>query len=74
MNIKIFFCNIKVFIYFRVKSKKKKNSDIEMVLTYLPTERFKRNVVRSRLDLVGNEFFNMSFNKIFRRKYKEINI
>lgn len=29
-----------------------------MVLTYLPTERFKRNVVRSRLDLVGKRFEN----------------
>ncbi|KPI94432.1 Sodium channel protein Nach [Papilio xuthus] len=33
------------------KSKEKK-ANIEIVLAYLPTERFKRNVVRSRLDLV----------------------
>ncbi|XP_063363829.1 sodium channel protein Nach-like [Cydia amplana] len=35
------------------RSKKdKKKATIEMVLAYLPTERYKRNVVRSRLDLV----------------------
>uniref|UniRef100_A0A2H1WKA7 SFRICE_008547 n=1 Tax=Spodoptera frugiperda TaxID=7108 RepID=A0A2H1WKA7_SPOFR len=30
----------------------KKKAHMEIVLAYLPTERFKRNVVRSRLDLV----------------------
>ncbi|XP_063825941.1 sodium channel protein Nach [Ostrinia nubilalis] len=30
----------------------KKKAEIELTLAYLPTERFKRNVVRSRLDLV----------------------
>ncbi|KAF9418788.1 hypothetical protein HW555_004455 [Spodoptera exigua] len=30
----------------------KKKAHVEIVLAYLPTERFKRNVVRSRLDLV----------------------
>ncbi|KAJ8722053.1 hypothetical protein PYW08_004455 [Mythimna loreyi] len=30
----------------------KKKSRVEIILAYLPTERFKRNVVRSRLDLV----------------------
>ncbi|KAL0883199.1 hypothetical protein ABMA27_016636 [Loxostege sticticalis] len=34
-----------------VKGNKKK-AEVELVLAYLPTERFKRNVVRSRLDLV----------------------
>ncbi|KAG6443734.1 hypothetical protein O3G_MSEX003032 [Manduca sexta] len=33
----------------------KKNAHVEMLLAYLPTERFKRNVVRSRLDLVGKD-------------------
>ncbi|XP_026327649.1 sodium channel protein Nach-like [Hyposmocoma kahamanoa] len=33
------------------KSNRKKTS-VEMILAYLPTERFKRNVIRSRLDLV----------------------
>ncbi|XP_061383814.1 sodium channel protein Nach-like [Danaus plexippus] len=32
--------------------RKTKNSVVELSLAYLPTERFKRNVVRSRLDLV----------------------
>ncbi|CAG4956011.1 unnamed protein product [Colias eurytheme] len=31
---------------------KKKKAYVELILAYLPTERFKRNVVRSRLDLV----------------------
>ncbi|KAL4714001.1 hypothetical protein ACJJTC_005632 [Scirpophaga incertulas] len=37
-----------------VKSTKpqKKKSDVELNLAYLPTQRFRRNVVRSRLDLV----------------------
>ncbi|KAJ8731379.1 hypothetical protein PYW07_004543 [Mythimna separata] len=36
-----------------VKSKiHKKKARVEIILAYLPTERFKRNVVRSRLDLV----------------------
>ncbi|VVC89333.1 unnamed protein product [Leptidea sinapis] len=31
---------------------KKKVMNVELILAYLPAERFKRNVVRSRLDLV----------------------
>ncbi|KAG7308681.1 hypothetical protein JYU34_005903 [Plutella xylostella] len=34
------------------KSLKKKKSVVQIALAYLPTERFKRNIVRSRLDLV----------------------
>ncbi|KAJ0176656.1 hypothetical protein K1T71_007835 [Dendrolimus kikuchii] len=36
----------------RASSKTNQKSVVEIVLAYLPTERFKRNVVRSRLDLV----------------------
>ncbi|XP_048478510.1 sodium channel protein Nach [Plutella xylostella] len=34
------------------KGLKKKKSVVQIALAYLPTERFKRNIVRSRLDLV----------------------
>ncbi|XP_075978336.1 sodium channel protein Nach-like [Anticarsia gemmatalis] len=38
--------------YASLKGKIKKKAPVEITLGYLPTERFKRNVVRSRLDLV----------------------
>lgn len=42
------------YTYFRVKGKaNKKKARVEVSLAYLATERFKRNVVRSRMDLVG---------------------
>lgn len=44
--------------YSRIRGSKKK-ADVELILAYLPTERFKRNVVRSRLDLVGKHLVNV---------------
>lgn len=43
------------------RKKIKTSSHVEIVLAYLSTERLKRNVVRSRLDLVGNKYLTCSY-------------